>query len=452
MSTLSLSNRLLLAATFTLIAFLGLAGVALDRAFIASAGVTVKNQLKTQVHALLKVLEIDDTGSLIIPDSVLETRLTMPNSKLYSAILDSRGKILWRSKSSVGIELNRLETAAPGKETFSQVGESLSSPFYYSFGASWGVDLDRYVDLTLVMINESENYIQTISSYRRELVFWLGTAGILLLIMQGVILRWGLKPLGAVVRELDLIEHARQKKILGAYPREIAQLSRRINLFIENERKNLIRYRDTLGDLAHSLKTPLAVIKGITDNDTRPDLKNIDELVDRMNKIVEYQLNRAASSQFSVMHGAVDCEEVLRKLHASMKKVYMGKNIDSIWEMEPDAVFYGDESDLFEFLGNIVDNAFKWAGSKVLFVCRTDRAVGRGYNGLTIEIHDDGPGIAIEERATVLKRGVRADQQTPGQGIGLAVVREIVHRYEGVLTIESSCLGGALVRTSFPAG
>ena len=451
MSTFSLRHRLLIAATLTFFAFLGLAGVALDRAFISSSKVTVKNQLKTQINALLTVLEISDQGALIIPDRMPETRLTMPSSGLYSVILSNDGQVLWRSKSSLGIGLNDLRVARPGEEIFSQTGNQISSPFFYSFGIAWEIDLNRYVELSLVMIDESRNYTQTISSHRKELIFWLGTAGIFLLIMQGVILRWGLKPLKAVANELDMIEHAQQKTILGNYPKEIAQLSRRINIFIENERKNLTRYRDTLGDLAHSLKTPLAVIKGMTDNDKRLNRENLDELVDRMNKIVEYQLKRASSSQFSVMHSAVNCEEVLEKLNSSMNKVYADKQIQCIWNIDSDSVFYGDESDLFEFLGNIIDNAYKWADSRVQLTATVDKVSGKVQSGLIIEIHDDGPGIPLSERDLVLNRGVRADQQTPGQGIGLAVVREIVARYEGVLTIETSHLGGALVRAIFPA-
>lgn len=449
-NALSLRNRLLFAATFILVTFLGLAGVALDRAFVSPAKEAIRNQLRADVYTLLQVFDFTDDGSPIIPDVMPErlTSLSSLNSQLYAFILDGQGEILWRSKSSVGIKPGRLQTVESGKEDFSRVGEG----FHYSYGVEWETGEDRHIDLTWLMIDRSAYYRDTIKLYRKELFLWLGMATVILLIMQAVILRWGLKPLGAVTRELELIQQAKQDKILGRYPWEIAQLSRRINLFIENERLNLTRYRDTLDDLAHSLKTPLAMIKGITDNNLQPELKNIDEVVDRMNKIVEYQLNRAASSQLSVMHRVVDCEEVMRKLYASMKKVYMHKNIDSTWKTEPGAVFHGDESDLYEFLGNIMDNAFKWAHSRILFVCRADRVEGGEHKGLIVEIHDDGPGIAEAERTAVLERGVRADQQTPGQGIGLAVVREIVQRYGGALTIESSELGGALIRTRFPAG
>ena len=449
-SALSLRNRLLFAATFILVTFIGLAGLALDRAFVSPAREAIRNQLRTDVYTLLQVFDFEEDGLPIIPDVMPErlTRLSSLNSQLYAFILDSRGEILWRSKSSVGIDPGELKVAESGKENFVQVGEG----FHYSYGVEWETGQDRRIDLTWLMVDQSSYYRDTIELYRKELFLWLGLATVILLVMQAVILRWGLKPLGSVTLELERIQQAKQDKILGRYPREIAQLSHRINTFIENERLNLTRYRDTLGDLAHSLKTPLAMIKGITDNKLQPDLKNIDEVVDRMNQIVEYQLNRAASSQLSVMHRAVDCEEVMRKLYASMKKVYRHKNMDSTWKIESGAVFYGDESDLYEFLGNIMDNAFKWARSRVLFVCRADRVEGRERKGLIVEIHDDGPGIAEAERASVLERGVRADQQTPGQGIGLAVVREIVQRYGGALTIESSELGGALIRTRFPAG
>ena len=435
-------------ATFLLVTFLGVVGFALERAFVSPARETIKNQLKTDVYTLLRIFDFADDGTLVVPEGMPArlSGLSSLNSQLYAFIVDSEGEILWRSRSSVGINPGELPVVASGEEDFSRVGEA----FRYSYGVEWGAGRDRHIDLTWVMLDRSDYYRKTIQLYRKELFLWLGLAAVILLIMQALILRWGLKPLATVTRELERVQQAKQDKIVGRYPQEIARLSHRINSFIENERLNLTRYRDTLGDLAHSLKTPLAMIKGITDNDPRPELENIDEIVDRMNKIVEYQLERAASSQLSVMRRAVDCEEVMRKLVASLTKVYLHKRIDNVREIESGAVFYGDESDLYEFLGNIMDNAFKWARSRVLLVCRSDRVEGGERKGLIIEIHDDGPGIAEAERTAVLQRGVRADRQIPGQGIGLAVAREIVQRYGGTLAIESSSLGGALLRACFP--
>ena len=441
-----------MATTFTLVVFLGLAGMALDRAFVSSAEITQKNQLRAQVNSLLTIIEILADGTLVVPQRMAEARLLSPNSGLYAVILNDRGEILWRSVSSLGINLESIKGAVPGTESFFQLGDTLDSPFYYSFGITWVLSANREVSISMVMINESRNFVQIIQSYRRELVFWLGMAGILLLFVQFVSLSWGLRPLHQVVRELDLIEHARQKKITGIYPHEIAQLSTRINQFIENERKNLARYRNTLGDLAHSLKTPLAVLKGMMESRSDRESESVDELVDQMNKIVEYQLNRAASSQFSIMHGALAIEPVFRKLDNSLRKVYANKDIQIDWSLEADSVFYGDESDLFELLGNIMDNAYKWAKSSIVYKSYKFGDQGNVRSRLVIEIDDDGSGIHPGERDSVLKRGVRADQQRPGQGIGLAVVREIMERYEGVLLIDSNALGGTRVRLEFPGG
>ena len=268
--------------------------------------------------------------------------------------------------------------------------------------------------------------------------------------MQGLSLRWGLKPLREVVRELDLVERGEQSTLEGRYPMEIAQLSGRLNQFIESERKNLTRYRNTLGDLAHSLKTPLAVIRGMTENGRELDREYIAEHVEQMDKIIEYQLKRATTSKLSVFHGKVPVDSVIAKIEKSLAKVYAGKNLHFSGEVAKDAVFVGDEGDLYEVLGNILDNAFKWANSAVSCTAKMSDGPPDSAPLLVIEVQDDGPGIAPDIRSSVTRRGARADQQIPGQGIGLAVVREIADRYDALLEIEDSSMGGARVRISFP--
>ena len=116
-----------------------------------------------------------------------------------------------------------------------------------------------------------------------------------------------------------------------------------------------------------------------------------------------------------------------------------------------DSLFFGDEGDLYELLGNLMENAAKWAASRVLVRTENHQQSGDLRSSLAIEVHDDGPGIPESEREQVLQRGVRADRQTPGQGIGLSVVREIVERYDGDMLLADSELGGALVRVYFPS-
>ena len=451
MKKLSLRNRLLVSASLTLTAFLGLAGIALDRAFISSAKVSLQNELKAQVIALLTVIEVEPDGTLIIPAQLPESRLASLDSGLYALVLSAQGQPLWKSHSSMGVELPDLWTMQPGEERFDQLGPGLRSAFEYAFGVSWEIDEGIEFGFTLVFIEESDRFKAFIHSYRRDLVFWLGLAGIFLLIMQLVTLQWGLRPLTRVVRELDQIEHAEQEKILGNYPDEIAQLSERINLFIENERKNLTRYRNTLGDLAHSLKTPLAVIKGIFEQPGKDvDRNSVDEHVDRMSNIIDYQLKRAASSQFSVMHAAVDVNETLTKLDNSLQKVYADKKVQSLWDLTDKATFYGDESDLFELLGNVLDNAYKFTNTSVSYETKVIKVSGKIHPGVSIRITDDGPGLSGQQKNAVFQRGARVDQQVPGQGIGLAVAREVVDRYEGDFRFESATNGGASIVIEIP--
>ncbi len=450
MSTLSLRKRLLLAATIILITFLGLAGVALDRAFISSARVSLKNQLRTQTFALLSVLEVDPGGGVLLPKQLPEARLLIPNSGLIAVILDQSGKSIWQSDSALGVNVTGLSKELRGSESFVQEQDALSSPFRYSFSISWETEDNIEHEFTLVMIESSDHFMAFVSEHRRKIILWLGLAGVFLLIMQMLALNWSLSPLVRVSSELDLIEHAKQDRILGVYPSEIAQLSQRINLFIGNERKNLERYRNTLGDLAHSLKTPLAVVKGLAESGHQIDPVELDRYVDRMSNIVEYQLKRAASSRISLVYAKVSVAEILHRIEDSLDKVYAQKNIQSSGKIEQGTMFYGDQSDLYELLGNILDNAYKWADQQIVYRAQPLSDIRKSIDGVEIIVEDDGPGVADEIRELVLRRGVRADQQVDGQGIGLAVSREIVHRYNGDLEIGSSSLGGAAVKIKVP--
>lgn len=448
MTKLSLRRRLLIAAAIILITFLGLAGVALDRAFISSAEVSLKNQLKTQTFALLSVLEVEQDGALVIPQQLPEARLMVPNSGLYAFIIDPLNNVIWQSNSAIGVRLSGLQKEQLGSESFGQDGNKLSSPFRYSFSISWETESNLEYEFTLVMVEASDHFVTFVAEHRQKIILWLGLVGVFLLLLQMLALNWSLSPLVKVSNELDQIEHARQDRILGDYPDEIAQLSQRINLFIANERKNIERYRNTLGDLAHSLKTPLAVVKGLAESNTSIDHAELNRYTDRMSNIVEYQLKRAASSRVSLVHSLVSVAEVISRIDESLKKVHASKGIEVGGNVAESVQFYGDQSDLYELLGNIMDNACKWANKQVRYSAKSIKAGNSRLEGVELTIEDDGPGIAGEVRDLVMKRGVRADQQIEGYGIGLAVSREIVDRYNGEFEIGQSSLGGAAIKIS----
>jgi two-component system sensor histidine kinase PhoQ len=402
--------------------------------------------LRTQTFALLSVLEVDAAGDVHLPEQVPEARLLVPNSGLSAIILDQNNQVMWQSESSLGVDLANIEKEVQGSETFRQDGNQLSSPFIYSFSISWETENNVEHEFTLVTIEASNHFVEFVEEHRKKIILWLGLAGLFLLIMQMIALRWSLTPLVNVTNELDQIEHGKQDRIKGIYPEEIAQLSRRINLFVSNERKNMERYRNTLGDLAHSLKTPLAVLQGFAESDSPVDHKELDNYVGRMTNIVEYQLKRAASSTVSLIHTIVNVRTVFDGINESMQKVYVDKNIELRANIDASTGFYGNKSDLYELIGNVIDNAYKWANKRISFSASSMDVVGSHIDGVELVIEDDGPGIANNISTLVLQRGVRADQRMEGQGIGLAVCREIIERYDGDLEIARSDMGGALLR------
>jgi len=207
---------------------------------------------------------------------------------------------------------------------------------------------------------------------------------------------------------------------------------------LADERRQRERYRNTLADLAHSLKTPLSILKNEA---ARPELDEstgaaLNEQVDRMNDIVGYQLERAVASSSALYRASVPVAPVVDKLVTALARVYQDKGVVIDADIQAEN-FAGDERDLYELLGNLLDNACKYGGGRVGLALR-DRA-----ERLLIQVDDDGPGIAETNHEQVLRRGARLDTRESGQGIGLAVVAEIVDRYDGKIAIRQAALGGA---------
>jgi len=219
---------------------------------------------------------------------------------------------------------------------------------------------------------------------------------------------------------------------------------------LDGERNRIKRYRDTLGNLAHSLKTPLAVMRQSLGQVEAGTKATLDAEIDRMTDIIEHQMKRAATSGGVLLGQApVDVAPIITELRVALLKVYGNKDLLFETVVAPEAQFIGDRADLTELLGNLLDNACKWARSHLRVEVRVDPAADT-RSALTIVIDDDGPGIAEADRAKVLRRGGRADEATPGHGIGLPMVNETVELYGGSMTIDGSAFGGARFTLKLP--
>jgi two-component system sensor histidine kinase PhoQ len=445
----SLSGRLLIAASVVLAAFLGLTGLTLDRAFRDSALAAVQDRLQAQVYMLLGAVDMDAFDRLTLPQALPEARFSTPDSGLYADVMDAKGNLVWRSPSLLGMALPFFPAVRnPGDTQFAPLEASDGAPlFLLAFTVSWEVAPNQYRLYTFRVAETQWNFLDQLWSFRRSLWGWLLAATGVLLTVQGLILRWSLKPLRRVATEVTEIETGQRIELGSDYPDELRPLTINLNALIRQGRTLLERYRNALGDLAHSLKTPLAVLRGALDNSTSPgELRQIlDEQLERMNRTVDYQLQRAAASGRIALSAPLPVAPLTRRILDSLAKVYAERALDLRCIVEKNTVFHGDEGDLLEILGNLADNACKWAHGQVVVRARSAEHDGRAE--LVVEVEDDGPGIPAEQAPLLLNRGQRADPTVAGHGIGLAVVRNLVEEvYYGHLEIDHGTLGGARVR------
>ncbi len=449
-STYSIQTRLITSFSILLFAFLGLTGIVLDRAFRNSVEAGGAERLQVQIYLLLAAADISD-GEFYFLEDLREPKFSQLNSGLYGYISSPSLGELWRSDSALTFSLADTQVLRQAVQVGeAQFSKTLSGDgdeyFVLSYGILWEDGISEY---TFTVVEDAAPYYSEISNFRRSLWSWLGGVAVLLLLIQFFLMRWGLSPLLRMARDLKQIESGEKSQLAENYPQELQGVTKNLNVLIETERKQQDRYRTTLGDLAHSLKTPLAVIAGIMQSlsirpqDTDKQLAAVNEQLVRMNQIVSYQLQRAVQSNSgSALAKQVSVRPIAEKVLDALSKVYRDKSVSVETRLDADAVFHGDERDLLEVLGNVLDNAFKYGRGKVRINTETTATYSPG---LQIIIEDDGPGISAEKQEFVLQRGARADTLVQGQGIGLAVVTDIVGSYDGTIEVASSDLGGAKI-------
>jgi two-component system sensor histidine kinase PhoQ len=363
-----------------------------------------------------------------------------PLSGLEALIVDDHSRVVWRSPS-VSAPVEHVETPAVGSSVF----HNDDTTFSFALGIRWLGESGRSRRYTFVVNEDKAAYYAELYAFRRTLWLALGASAFTLMALQLLLLRWGLSPLRRLAEQVHEIENAQRTRIEGRFPDELTPLAEGLNAMIRSERLQQTRYRDALGDLAHSLKTPLAVLRNFAeDASLPPDVQRaLDEPVSRMQTITDYQLRRASAAGRRTLSEPILVRPIVDKIVAALDKVYHDKSLHFDNMIDVRLRVRVDEGDLYEVFGNLLDNACKWA-------IQTVRVAARVEEGTFIaEIDDDGPGFP-ESPQQLLERGVRADMRVPGQGIGLATVAEIVRLNDGHIALLQSGLGGARVRLSWP--
>ena len=441
---MSLGLRVGLGSALVVALFVILTAITLDRAFRDSAESAARERLQAQAYLLMASTEVGPRGEVSLPERLGEARFAVSESGLYAAVQDMRGQVLWASPSARGLDIPFPDSPPQADTEFLRL--PTEPPMHaMRMVVSWEAS-GTTLPLGFVVMEDLQPYLEQVRRYRASLWGWLGAMGVLLVLVLAVSLRWGLSPLRRVAREIKAVEEGEQPGLRRDYPRELQPLTENLNALLVQERAQQKRYRDGLGDLAHSLKTPLAVMRGLLGEREVSETwrRTADEQVQRMDEIVAYQLQRAATAGRRTLAAPVDVGALVERILGSLQKVYRERGIRVERDLEPGLSLRIEEGDLMECLGNLLDNAFKWAEGRVRVQTRAEAGQ------LRLVVEDDGPGVAAERREAILGRGVRLDEHTPGHGIGMAMVRDIVDAYGGTLRIEDGALGGARMVIELP--
>ncbi|MFD1803196.1 two-component system sensor histidine kinase PhoQ [Mixta tenebrionis] len=263
---------------------------------------------------------------------------------------------------------------------------------------------------------------------------------------------WSLRPIGVLAAQIRELESSQREALDANPPQELRSLARNLNLLLENERQRYTRYRTTLSDLTHSLKTPLAVLqstlrslrggKNLSIEQAEPIML---EQISRISQQIGYYLHRASmqADHNPLKRELHSVSALLDSLCSALNKVYQRKGVSLSLDISPEITFVGDQNDFMEVMGNVLDNACKYCLEFVEISAQQSDA------SLQLIVEDDGPGIPESKRELIFLRGQRADTLRPGQGLGLAVARDILEQYAGDIEAGTSPLGGARMKVIF---
>ena len=449
MARLSIRARLAWGAALVLLAFLAGAGWAVQQAHADSVRAERFARLQTTIYLLMARAELNADNALLMPAALAEPRLSLPASGLYANIANLDQGQEWQSSSTLGLDPPFQRSVATGQWRYDVLEADTASQGKGYLAATYGVkwsDGDRQASLVFSVLEEKAAFDREMQAFGRTLWSWLTGTGLLLLLTQAAILHWALAPLRQMTHELRRIKQGEQARVEGHYPSEIARLTDNLNTLIDQERSRQTRYKNALDDLAHSLKTPLAVMRTTLDASAAlPTLQaqQLSQQVARMNDIVGHQLGRAAASGAARFAPHLALAPILNRIEDSLAKVYRDKALVFTAECAPGLSWRIDEGDAFEILGNLMDNAAKWARLAVAV------KIWRDTDRLYLRVTDDGPGFDDSEAG--LQRRLRLDESVPGHGIGLAVVRDLVTSHQGELMLSRADAGGAQVDVILPA-
>ncbi|WKD23862.1 ATP-binding protein [Pseudoalteromonas sp. KG3] len=416
---------------FVLLVALPILFFSIGKAYYASLVDATEKTLEAHLYSLISEVDFTERG-IIMPSTILAPELNRLNSDTYAMIYRDEQPV-WHSESAVNVNFvpDEIETKA-GAADFRRV--EYRNNVYWQLSLTVILNnIDQSEHARFILLRRNDALLRLMDGFKQTLVNWMYVMGVAIAALMAIGFVWSARPLQRLDKEIKAIESGDIQEIKGQYPVELQTIKADLNLLLETQQRQKERYRASLSDLAHALKTPLAVLK------SSPLANDADaqEQLDRINVMIEHQLKRAASGASDTWKKQTVIKPVLDSILNAMGKVYRDKDIIFTCDVTDKNYFLGDKTDLLELLGNLIDNACKACRSQVDIQVVQKRT-------LAITISDDGPGVPVDKRQSLLTRGTRLDTYESGHGVGMAIVSDLVKSYHGTLTIlDADTLGGA---------
>lgn len=444
MARLSIAARLFWLSAIGLVLALAATGLLMSELYSRALERTVNDSLDFQLTTLVaRALEAGDIAdpSVIAADP----RFGRPVSGWYWQIASADGEVLALSDSAIGIVLPALEGAFDAANSRAANVRDASGTWLRVLERRVG--LPQTGEVTITVTANWDEVTREVGAFRRQALLVLMVIGVLLAVLTAVLGRASLAPVNRLLTAIENIRGGVAPQITGDYPRELAPLADEVNELLRSNARIVERARNQVGNLAHALKTPLAVLRNDASGGATAFEKSVLAQTETMSALVAVYLDRAQLSARSAIVGQrTDVGVVLRRLGKVMDKLHPGRQVGLDLPKAGALWFRGDAGDLEEMAGNLVDNACKWATGEVSVAARA-----AGAERLVIEVEDDGPGFAAAEADKVMRRGVKLDEKAPGSGLGLDIVKELVAIYGGELDLGAAALGGLKVTLTLPA-
>ncbi|SQH12977.1 two-component system sensor histidine kinase PhoQ [Providencia heimbachae] len=466
---LSLRARFLCATSAVILALTLSYGIVAILGYLISFDKTTYTLLRSQSNLIYSLAQWQNNKI----DIRVPPNFTLNNPTLV-IIYDNHGKALWRQRDVPNVEqliradwlkkegLYEIDTDI--RETrqllddnpeYNNKLDDMSNddePLTHSVSVNQYSKSENLPPLTIVVVDTLPQDLQ-----KTGLVWeWFGyvlLANLILVIpLLWLAAYWSLRPIKSLVSQLSSLENGERDTLDENPPSELRGLVRNLNILLTNERKRYSKYRTTLSDLTHSLKTPLAVLQSTLRLLRSGKQMNIEqaepimlEQIGRISQQVGYYLHRASTQgdENLMLREISSVPSVIDSLSSALHKVYQHKGVSITVDISPEITWLGQPNDFMEVMGNVMENACKYC---LEFVEVTAHV---GQDSLTLIVDDDGPGVPESKRSVIFVRGQRADTLRPGQGLGLSIAVDIIDQYDGEICINDSPLGGARVMVTF---